>query len=104
VLWPAADTLVWLDLPRHTAFRRAVFRTLRRAMTRERLWNANRQGLDVLRPASLLALWRRWPSYSAATAALLGQDEFNHLRVVRLRSPTDVRAWLGSQRCFEEGA
>ena len=37
-----ADTVVWLDLPRGVWLPRLVLRTLRRALTREELWNGNR--------------------------------------------------------------
>jgi hypothetical protein len=92
VLWANADTLVWLDLPRPTCFRRAVLRTVRRIATCETLWNGNRQNVGVLSPRSLVALWRLWPSYSARIAAL-DEGEHEHLRVVRLRSPAEVRSW-----------
>src|SRR3546814_4713935 len=44
----AADTIVWLDLPRPLIMRRVAGRTLRRAITREELWNGNREPLAGL--------------------------------------------------------
>src|SRR3546814_8302663 len=38
LVWAAADTIVWLDLPRPLIMRRVAGRTLRRAITREELW------------------------------------------------------------------
>ena len=32
LVWPQADTIVWLDPPRHVAVRRAVMRSARRAV------------------------------------------------------------------------
>ena len=34
---------VWLDLPKATVMRRLIWRTVRRAVTREELWNGNRE-------------------------------------------------------------
>ena len=43
LVWAAADTVVWFDLSRSTVMRRLVWRTVRRAVTREELWNSNRE-------------------------------------------------------------
>lgn len=43
LLWTLADTVVWIDLPRRTVMRQIVGRTLRRVLTREELWNGNRE-------------------------------------------------------------
>ena len=34
LVWERADTVVWLDLPRHTVMRRIIWRTIRRIATR----------------------------------------------------------------------
>jgi adenylate kinase family enzyme len=93
-LWPLADALVWIDLRRRTAFRRAVLRSARRLVTRQELWNGNRESLDVLSPRSLLRLWSRWPSYSDRIREMLGTLDAGDLEVVRLQRPRDVRRWL----------
>lgn len=93
-LWPLAEVLVWIDLRRWTAFRRAVLRSARRLLTRQELWNGNRESLDVLSPRSLLRLWSRWPSYGDRIREMLGSIEAGDLTVVRLKRPRDVRRWL----------
>jgi adenylate kinase family enzyme len=92
VLWPVADTVVWLDLPRHRAYRRAVARTIRRVGRRETLWNDNHETWRSLMPANLLRVWRRWPDYGQRIAALVDADLGP--TVVRLRSDAEVRRWL----------
>ena len=42
-VWGRADTVVWLDPPRRTVMRQVIWRTLRRAVTRQELWNGNRE-------------------------------------------------------------
>lgn len=43
LVWPRADTVVWMDPPRRTVMARVVRRSLRRAITRQELWNGNRE-------------------------------------------------------------
>ncbi|HEY6789138.1 MAG TPA: hypothetical protein VI365_17685, partial [Trebonia sp.] len=43
LVWQRADTVAWLDLPRHLVMRRLLWRTVRRVMTRQELWNGNRE-------------------------------------------------------------
>ena len=93
VVWPAADAIVWLDVPRRTAVRRAVLRSARRAMTREELWNGNRQGFDVLRPSSIARLWSRWPGYNDSVRLAIDRMDAN-FGIVRLTSSKDVGNWL----------
>jgi hypothetical protein len=66
-----ADTVVWLDLPRRVWLPRLLWRTARRMVTREALWNGNREtlrgvfgGRDALIPfawRSFAARRRRYP-------------------------------------------
>ena len=42
MVWSRAETLVWLDYPFRTSTRR-LWRTLRRCITKEVLWNGNRE-------------------------------------------------------------
>ncbi|MBK9560860.1 MAG: adenylate kinase [Candidatus Microthrix sp.] len=48
VVWPTADTVVWLDLPRRVVMTQLLRRTLRRVLTREELWNGNRERVPNL--------------------------------------------------------
>lgn len=96
VLWPAADTLVWLDINRAIGFRRAVGRSLRRLARRDTLWNGNREVLSTLSPRSLVRLWRRWPSYSTRIADALRDPRVAHLEVVRLSSRGEAQRFLST--------
>src|SRR5215204_3474908 len=44
-IWPAADTIVWLDYPMTVVFSRVLLRTLRRGWSRQELWSGNRERL-----------------------------------------------------------
>jgi hypothetical protein len=51
LVWAAADTVVWIDLPRRVVMHRVIRRTLARAVTRRELWNGNREPLTgIFRP------------------------------------------------------
>lgn len=92
----AADTVVWLDLPRRVWLPRLLRRTVRRIVLREELWNGNRESLRgvLLGPGSLLG-------YALRTAPRRRQRyprELARFRVARLRSPSEVEAFLRSSR------
>jgi adenylate kinase family enzyme len=90
----AADTVVWLDLPLRVWLPRLLRRTFRRAVFREVLWNGNRESLrsvftgrDSLIAFALRTAPRRRQRYP---------HELAGLRVARLRTRAEVRAFLRS--------
>ena len=98
IVWPAADTLVWLDVARARAVARCLRRTTSRVVHRTELWGTNRQGIATLSPRSIAGLVRRWSSYSARIADALATNELPDLTVVRLRTIAEVDAYAGSMR------
>jgi adenylate kinase family enzyme len=101
LIWPVADTLVWLDLPRWIVMPRIIWRTLKRAVTRQELWNGNREPITNftrLDPEKNIIRWS-WTShdkYRKRYEEALAGPETVHLRVIRLRSKAEVTAFLGS--------
>ena len=90
----AADTVVWLDLSRRIWLPRLLFRTAKRWITRETLWNGNRESLrgSIFDKDSLLRYaWRMYPYRREKWPTWLAP-----YRVIRLRSPAEVAAWLAS--------
>lgn len=94
-----ADTVVWLDLPRSVVMRRVVARTLRRVLTREELWNGNREPFSNLYrwdPERNVIRWA-WTRHGVNARRFVGeaQDPANaHLQFVRLRSQAEIDAFL----------
>ena len=99
IVWGRADAVVWLDLSFPVVIGRLSWRTLRRLISREELWGTNREtwssqflSRDSLFLWAIKTHWRhRWEYRD-----LLALPEHAHLRVVHLRSPRAVRAWLDS--------
>lgn len=101
IIWPAADTIVWLDLARWVTVPRVVRRTIRRAILRQELWSGNRESLGLaLRPDSIIRYaWREHPKYNRRYSDLMDSGAaaaMTALQWVRLRSPRAVRAWVRS--------
>lgn len=88
----AADTVIWLDLPRRVWVPRLLRRTLQRIFRREALWGGNREtlrgafiGRDALIPWSLRHFRRRRRVYPV---------EFARFNLVRLRTTKEVERFL----------
>ena len=97
MIWGRADTLVWLDYPLPVVLGRLTRRTLRRVMTREVLWNGNREtwrGAFFSRDSLFLFLLRTYPRQRRDYPALVAQPQFAHLALVRLGSPREAARWL----------
>ena len=97
IVWTRATTVVWLDHPLWAIMWRLFWRTLRRTLNKETLWNENQERFwPQFFSRESLFLWalqtyrrRRWEY-----PALLGQPEYSHLKLVRLRSSKETRRWL----------
>ena len=60
LVWARADTVVWVDPPHPVVMARVVRRTLRRVVTREELWNGNREpwsNVSSLDPKRSIVAW-----------------------------------------------
>src|SRR5512133_3709429 len=57
LIWPQADTLIWLDYALPLILGRLVRRTLRRIITRQELWNGNRETFRSLLSGDSILLW-----------------------------------------------
>ena len=107
LVWPRADTIIWLDYPLAVSFWRLGRRALGRASTLQaqavetgetkglprQLLSAARGVLQALR--SHMGQRREYPRMFTA-------PENQHLAVARLRSPRATRRWLA--RVVEDGA
>ncbi len=101
IVFAAADTIVWLDLPRRVVMPAVTRRTLTRMARREELWNGNRERFRSLmnrRPEDNIILWS-WTSHGPVSrryAQLIADPGYAGKTWVRLRSRGAVRAWFES--------
>ena len=100
IIWPRAEVILWLDYSLPLIFGRLTWRTLKRGLTREELWNGNRESLlthfKLWSPDSLFhwlfkTYWRRKREFPA----LFAEPAHAHLRVIRFGSPRETETWLG---------
>ena len=98
IIWSRTDTIVWLDYSLWVIMRQLLWRTFRRVLTRERLWNGNREDIGLLFSRDSILLWalRTYRRRRREYPILLSEPEHTHLQVVRLRSPRATYAWLAS--------
>ena len=96
-VWPRTDTFVWLDPPRSTVMVRVVSRTLRRAITREELWNGNREPMTNFYrwdPEVNIIRWA-WTRYYPTKQKLeqsMASGEWDHAVVHRLQNTAQLEA------------
>ena len=101
LIWARADTIVYFDLPRLTATRQVLVRTLRRGLTRQELWNGNREQLrNLLRLDPELSIlrwtWIRHEKHRRRYREAAADPQLSHIRFVRIASRTDATRLLST--------
>lgn len=99
ITWSKADTVVWFDLPYVTVMVRTIRRTVRRVLTRQELWNGNREPLSNLwsfRPEKSIIAWTatRHRVYRRRYRAAEIDPRWAGLHFVRLRSQAEANGFL----------
>jgi shikimate kinase len=99
LVWGRADTVVWLDYAFAVTYSRLLWRTARRVVSRETLWNGNQErvGTQLFSRDSLL-LWglTTYGRYRRTFPVLLASPAYQHVQAVRLRTPRATARWLAS--------
>ena len=97
IVWPRADTVIWLDVPFAPRLGRVLRRTFKRVWTREPLWGIQRESLRATlfsRDSLLLFMIRTEPGRARLYRDWLARPESAHLDLVRLRSQAEIQRWL----------
>ena len=95
IVWSSAEMLVWLDYSLLVIYWRLTWRTLRRIVTQEQLWNGNRERLrdQFGRDSLFLYVLQTHRKRRRAYSLLFAKPEYAHLSVVHLRSPHATERW-----------
>jgi adenylate kinase family enzyme len=97
IVWGRADTVIWVDPPRHRVMRQLFARTMRRMVTGAELWNGNRERwVYLFRPEESIVLyaWTSHRKYRDRYLAAQADPANAHLSFVRLRTPAETAALL----------
>jgi hypothetical protein len=100
------DTIVWLDLPRRQVWSQVALRTLRRLITRERLWHGNVESLRTLFSHDSIVWWsiRTFDRRRRRYGELFADPAYSDRSRIRLRSRREVDAWLRSLNAVRPGS
>jgi adenylate kinase family enzyme len=99
VIWQRAETILWLDYPLHIVFWRLFTRTIRRSVTKEKLFGDNVESfwthLKLWSDESLFhwlfkTYWRRKREYPM----LFALPENAHLKIIHFKHPKEMEQWL----------
>lgn len=101
IIWGRANTIVWLDYALPVILWQLVTRTLRRIITREELWNTNREtwrGALFGKDSLFLFAIQTHPRHRKSYPELFQKPENAHLQVIRLKNRRETQGWLAQLR------
>jgi len=94
IVWSRADTVVWLRYSLWVIYWQLVWRTLRRVLGKEILWNGNREEWHNILARDSLFFWAIPSNRKHRYRYPLLFEEYAHLKVVVLNSPKEMQHWL----------
>jgi adenylate kinase family enzyme len=96
--WRCADAVVWLDRPFAVVFTRLVSRTLRRTISREELWNGNKESFInafFTKDSVIYFMISKWKSQKRKYTAIFNDPStLPGVVLIHLRSDRDVRNFM----------
>ncbi len=99
LVWPRADTLIWLDYPFPLVISRLLWRTLRGLARKDVRCNGNRESWRNLFSRHSIIVWAfqsHWRNQRTYSQAMT-DPAYSHLQKLRFRSPKEADAWLHIQ-------
>lgn len=90
-----ATQIVWIDPPKHVVMSQVFRRSFVRAVTREELWNGNREQWRFWLRGDHPIRWA-WETYDRVRR---DYEQMMDDRWARLRSRHEVRRWLATLEC-----
>ena len=99
LIWGRADTVIWLDLPRMTTMWRLTSRSIRRAITKEELWNGNTEewsnffSTDADRNIFIWT-WQRYGSTAKRYREAMSESASDSFEWIHLRSQKEINDFV----------
>lgn len=97
ILWPRADTIVWLDYPFHTTFARLLRRSLGRIFDKRVICNGNTESLRKFLSQDSIMVWlfKSFPKHHREYGEMFdNQAAHPHITFLRFRTPAEADLWL----------
>ena len=97
IVWGRATTIVWLNYPFATVWRRALSRTIRRVVRGEELFSGNRETFRhsfMSRDSILLWVLQTYRSNRIRYRKIFAEKPFPGLEMIELRSLQETRRWV----------
>jgi adenylate kinase family enzyme len=105
LVWRPADTLIWLDLPLSLVMTRLVRRTVRRSLSKEKLWGTNNTeslARSFFSRQSILLWALKTHGRNRRRFAIECEFLAREKRVVRLRSHREVERFAAADLARDE--
>ncbi len=101
LIWPRAQTIIWLDYALPVIYARLLRRTLWRTLARVELWSGNRERLwPQFFTRDSLFVWATTsrPKHRREYPLIPTRPEYAHVTFIHLRSPRATARWLAALR------
>src|SRR5690349_5850250 len=96
IVWPRADTIVWIDYSMSIVFRRVFVRTMRRCWTGQELWSGNRERFwtQFFSTNDSILVWAltSWRKHRREYPEALREQSRLGKRVIRFADPSTTAA------------
>ena len=99
IIWSRGTTIIWLNYPFRVVLWRALWRTVKRAATRQELFSGNRETFRksfFSRESILLWVITSYPRLRRSYRQILDKGDYPHLRVIELRHPAQAKALIAA--------
>lgn len=95
--WKKADLVIWLDYPFYVVLGRLLRRSFKRGLTREHLWNGNRESLRknfLSKDSVVLHMIKTWRKQKVRYEPIFSNSTIENVSLVRLRNDRELENFL----------
>lgn len=97
--WKKADIVIWLDYPFHVVLRRVLLRSLKRGLSRQVLWNGNRESLRknfLTRESVVLHMIKTWKKQNERYSPIFSKNRLGNTKLVRISNDDELNKLVES--------